>query len=399
MKHLLYLLLLPILCAYTPVITPNGSSLPFTIAQDGAKEFHLIAQRVDQEFAPGLIAHCWGYNGSTPGPTIEAVEGDHVRIYVTNQLPEVTSVHWHGLLIPNGMDGVKGLTQPGIPPGETFLYEFTLKQSGTYMYHSHTDETIQQAMGLMGFFIIHPKHEEPHVDRDYAIFLQEWALTPGACTPDPTVMLDFNYFTFNGKIFPATDALLAQKGERVRLRFANLTMDNHPIHIHGYAFTVTANGGWRLPPAAQYQEGTVDVPVGTTRDVEFIADVSGDWALHCHKSHHTMNGMAHGLPNLLDIELKGVVQKLQKILPGVHIMGTHGMEHMSQMYENHPLPLPPNYFPPIGEPGQFGWINMGGMFTVVKVRNKLPPSGTDPGWYHNPPGTVAHPVSPPPSNY
>ena len=120
---------------YTPVITPNGSTLPYKVV-GGVKVFHLIAEEVDHEFAPGLRAYCWGFNGQVHGPTIEAVEGDRVRIYVTNKLPENTSIHWHGLLVPSGMDGVAGLSQKNIAPGETYKYEFKLRQHGTCMYHS-----------------------------------------------------------------------------------------------------------------------------------------------------------------------------------------------------------------------------------------------------------------------
>ena len=134
---------------YTPVITPNGSTLPW-VMKDGAKEFRLVAEPVKREFAPGMIVDCWGYNGQTPGPTIEVVEGDRVRVFLTNNLPERTSIHWHGVLLPNGMDGVAGLTQPHILPGETYVYEFTIHQQGTLMYHPHSDEMVQLALGGMG---------------------------------------------------------------------------------------------------------------------------------------------------------------------------------------------------------------------------------------------------------
>ncbi|MCA1732909.1 MAG: multicopper oxidase domain-containing protein, partial [Acidobacteria bacterium] len=151
-----------------PLITPNGSILPWRM-EGGVKVFHLIAEPVRREFAPGLVVNCFGYNGQMPGPTIEAFEGDRVRIYVTNRLPEGTSVHWHGMILPNGMDGVSGLNQPRIKPGETFAYEFTLVQHGTLMYHPHFDEMVQIAMGLQGFFVIHPREEKVRrVDRDYA---------------------------------------------------------------------------------------------------------------------------------------------------------------------------------------------------------------------------------------
>src|SRR6188768_2347251 len=163
---------------YTPVITPNGVALPWKIV-DGVKVFHLIAEEVLHEFAPGISGHCWGYNGRVHGPTIEAVEGDRVRIYVTNRLPAPTSVHWHGLFLPNGMDGVAGLTQKAIPPGETFKYEITFRQHGTFMYHSHHDEMVQMALGLMGLIVLHPRNApEARADRDYVYLLSEWAIAP-----------------------------------------------------------------------------------------------------------------------------------------------------------------------------------------------------------------------------
>src|SRR6185436_5449041 len=182
-------------------------------------------------------------NGQTPGPTIEAVEGDRVRILVTNRLPEHTGIHWHGIFLPNGMDGAGGLNQPHIQPGETFAYEFTLRQHGTHMYHPHADETVQMAMGMMGFFIIHPKVAERRIDRDFCIFPHMWAIRPGTAKPDTSVMLDFNLFTFNGKAYPGTAPLLVRLGDRVRLRFANVNMTDHPLHIHGHRFWVTETDG------------------------------------------------------------------------------------------------------------------------------------------------------------
>src|SRR6185295_10178761 len=221
---------------YTPVTTPNGRSLPW-VMKDGVKEFHLIAEPVQAEFAPGMVVNAWGYNGSTPGPTIEAVEGDRVRFYVTNKLPERTSVHWHGILLPNGMDGVSGLNQPHIEPGETYVYEFTLKQNGVFMYHPHSDEMVQMALGMMGFFVIHPRVPEvPKVDRHFVVMLGEWFVAPGTATPNPSVMTDFNLFTFNSRVWPGTDPWVVKKGDRVRFSFGNLSMDSHPIHVHGYEF-------------------------------------------------------------------------------------------------------------------------------------------------------------------
>jgi FtsP/CotA-like multicopper oxidase with cupredoxin domain len=175
-----------------PLRTPNNTSLPVRDV-DGVKVMHLIAEPVRHEIAPGLVVETWGYNGHCPGPTIEMTEGDRVRIYVTNRLPEPTTVHWHGVLLPNGMDGVSGLTQAPIAPGETFRYEFNVRQHGTHMYHPHFDEMTQMAMGLMGMLVIHPREaEESPPDRDFAIILSEWAIPVGTRRADPTEMTDFN---------------------------------------------------------------------------------------------------------------------------------------------------------------------------------------------------------------
>lgn len=366
------------------VITPNVATLPWKI-ENGVKVFHLIAEPVKREFAPGLVVNAWGYNGSTPGPTIEAIEGERVKIIVTNRLLEPTTIHWHGLLVPNDQDGVSGLNQAPIRPGQTFAYEFTLKQHGTYMYHPHFDEMTQIGMGMMGFFIIHPKEPEyPTIDRDFAIFLHEWYIPAGGSTPDPMVMSDFNYSTFNGRVYPGTDPLVVKKGERVRIRLANLSMDNHPIHLHGFAFSVTASGGWRLPQAAQYLGTTIDVAVGKTNDIEFVADEPGDWGLHCHKTHHLMSGMEHSLPNMIGVNQSELAEKIKKIFPDYMPMGETGMGEMLDM--GHEMKRPPNFLPP-GSPGPFGSIDMSGMFTIVKVREGIT-SYEDPGWYKDPPNNA-----------
>jgi FtsP/CotA-like multicopper oxidase with cupredoxin domain len=370
---------------YTPVVTPNGSTLPWTF-ENGAKTFRLVAEPVKREFAPGMIVDAWGYNGQTPGPTIEAVEGDRVRIYVTNKLPEPTSVHWHGVLLPNGMDGVAGLNQPHIQPGETYVYEFALRQNGTLMYHPHSDEMVQMALGMMGFFIIHPRiPEEPRVDRDFAIMLHEWAIEPGASRPNPAVMTDFNLFTLNSRAWPGTAPLVAKKGDRIRVRFGNLSMDSHPMHLHGYRFETTGTEGGRVPASARIREATVNVPVGTARDIEWVADVPGDWAFHCHKSHHTMNAMSHDLPNMLGARHAGAEDKIRKLLPGYMPMGDTGMGETMDMGR------PPNTLPMMAGDGPFGAVGMGGMFTIVKVRDHLT-SYDDPGWYKQPEGTAARKV-------
>ena len=374
-----------------PVTMPNGSTLPWKLV-NGVKVYHLVAQPFTHEFAPGLRAECWGYNGTTPGPLIEAVEGDRVRFYVTNRLPEATAVHWHGLFVPNGMDGVAGLTQPGIPPGETFRYEFTLRQSGTFMYHSHFDEMVQMGLGTIGMFVVHPRAPlGPPVDRDFSLMLSEWAIKPGTRRPDPTVMNDFNIFTVNGKVFPATAPLVVRTGQRVRIRLGNLgATDHHPFHIHGHAFRVTGTDAGRVPESAWVPAATVLVPVGSTRDIEFVADAPGDWPFHCHMTHHTMNQMGHGLPNMLGVKPGPLDGKVRKLLPDYMTMGERGMGNMGAMSEA--MGVPPNSIPMLGGTGPFGPIDMGGMFTILKVRDGIT-TYEDPGWYRHPPGTVAERAS------
>jgi FtsP/CotA-like multicopper oxidase with cupredoxin domain len=367
------------------VITPNGSTLPWRIV-DGVKVGHLIAEAVDHEFAPGLKAECWGYNGTTPGPTIEAIEGDKLRIYVTNRLPEPTTVHWHGIILPNGMDGVSGLTQRPIEIGETFVYEFELRYPGTFMYHPHFDEMTQIALGMVGMFIVHPKRPRgPRVDRDFALMAHEWKLDVGARRPDPNEMNDFNLLTFNSKAFPATQPLLVGRGERVRIRLGNLgPMDHHPIHLHGLHFEVTATDGGEVPTSARRPDTTVLVPVGSTRVIEFVPEVSGDWAMHCHMTHHVMTQMGHGLAPMVGADTSKLEARMQRIEPRYMAMGTTGMGGMGEM----DMPIPANSLPMKGGPGPFGYIEMGGMFTVLKVRDE--PETADPSaWYVHPKGTVA----------
>ncbi|MHB8886553.1 MAG: multicopper oxidase family protein [Methylovirgula sp.] len=372
---------------YNPVATLNGWTLPFRMNGDW-KEFHLLAEPVVREMAPGMMANLWGYNGQSPGPTIEAVEGDKVRIFVTNHLPEPTTVHWHGMAIVNGMDGVLGLTQPGIPPGKTFVYEFPLLRSGTFMYHPHSDEMIQMAMGMMGFFVVHPRDPNfRRVDRDYVFLMSSYLIEPGSYTPKVNEMLDFNLWTFNSRVFPGIDPVIAGLGDKLRIRFGNLTMTNHPIHIHGTSFHVSGtDGGW-VDERAWWPEVTVDCAVGQMRAIEFTADNPGDWAMHCHKAHHTMNAMGHKVRTYIGVDMKKTAKAIAKIAPGYMPMGSTGMSEMADME----MPLPDNTLPMMTGDGQFGSIEMGGMFTVVKIRPGLAKDDyKDPGPYHNPPGTVAH---------
>ena len=383
---------------YQPVVTLNGWTLPWRM-NNGVKEFHLVAEPVVREMAPGFLVNMWGYNGQSPGPTIEVVEGDKVRIFVTNRLPEHTTIHWHGQRLPNGMDGVGGLNQPQIPAGKTFVYEFEARRPGTFMYHPHADEMTQMAMGMMGFWVTHPRLDKngrhpliENVQRDYCFLLNAFDVEPGSMTPKVNTMLDFNIWSWNSRVFPGISPLVARLGDRVRVRFGNLTMTNHPVHIHGIEFEVTGTDGGPVPKTARWPEVTTDVAVGQMRQIEFIADEPGDWAMHCHKSHHTMGAMGHAVPTMIGVDHRGLVQPLQRVNPDYMVMGERGMADMAEME----MELPANTFPMMTGTGPYGPIEMGGMFTTLKVRaDQKPGDYTDPGAYPQPPGTQARPVDAP----
>ncbi len=376
---------------YHPVTTLNGWSLPWRM-NNGVKEFHLVAEPVKREIAPGMVAHLWGYNGQSPGPTIEVVEGDRVRIFVTNRLPEITTIHWHGQRLPNGMDGVAGLTQPPIEPGKTYVYEFEAKRAGTFMYHPHADEMTQLAMGMMGSWVTHPRSPKTmQVDRDYVFLLGAYDIDPGSYMPRTNTMLEFNLWTFNSRVFPGIAPFVAKQGEKVRIRVGNLTMTNHPIHLHGHEFEVAGtDGGW-VPKTARWPEVTTDIGVGQMRAIELVANELGDWAFHCHKSHHTMNAMGHQVPNMIGVSQEGVSKAFSKLVPDYMQMGETGMAEMVDMAEMMPMPLPENTLPMMAGKGPFGALAMGGMFTTLKVRKDLPKGFYgDPGDYQQPKGTSAY---------
>ena len=377
---------------YNPVVTLNGWTLPWRM-NNGVKEFHLVAEPVEREMAPGFTAQLWGYNGQSPGPTIEVVEGDRVRIFVTNKLPEHTSIHWHGQRLPNGMDGVSGLTQRSIKPGKTFVYEFVARRPGTFMYHPHADEMVQMAMGMHGFWVTHPKGKHPlidEVDRDFCFLLNAFDVEPGSKTPKVNTMTDFNIWAWNSRIFPGIDSLNVRLNDKVRIRVGNLTMTNHPIHLHGHEFLVTGTDGGPTPRSTRWHEVTTDVAVGQMRQLEFIADEEGDWAIHCHKSHHTMNAMGHDVPTMIGVDHRGLVGKIQQVAPDYMLMGERGMADMGEME----MPIPDNTAPMMTGQGPFGPLEMGGMFSVLKVRKDQPAGNyKDPGWFQHPAGTVAYEYS------
>jgi hypothetical protein len=254
------------------------------------------------------------------------------------------------------------------------------------MYHSHQDEMTQMALGMMGLFVIHPRNPRARPDRDFALLLSEWGVVAGTRRPNPNTMTDFNLFTINGRVFPGTEPLVVKKDQRVRIRIANLSaMDHHPIHLHGHAFKIVGtDAGDCSEETIRHErlESTVLVPVGQSRTVEFIADNPGDWPLHCHMSHHTMNQMGDHFPNMIGVQAGKLDRKISKLVPGYMTMGTTGMGDAMDMGS------PANTISMLGFDGPYGSVSMGGMFTLLKVREGLTDYG-DPGWYRHPPGTSA----------
>ena len=380
------------------VKTPNGFSTLGRVV-DGVRVFHLIAEPIMHTLTDGLDVHMWGFNGHTPGPTLEAFTGERVRIYVTNHLPAPTSIHWHGIEVPNGMDGVNGLTQKVIEPGETYWYEFDLPRQGTFIYHPHSDEMTQIGMGMVGAIVVHPPQPE-EIDRDFVIILSEFAIRAGRSRPDTTEMADFNILTMNTKVFPGTEPLVVQRDDRVRVRLINMSqMSHHPIHLHGHVFYTTATEGGPIPETAQWPETTVLVPTGAVREITFVADNPGDWAFHCHMLHHIMNQMGHPDAPTVGVSDQAVNEVVQPLIPEFMHMGEAGMAGAHNHGDDHhgddhhgAMAIPRNSVSMQTTPGPFGAIEMGGMFTIVKVRDEIDDDEA-PGWYEHPQDTVARPAT------
>jgi manganese oxidase len=306
-----------------PMITPDVPDLPYEM--DGAvKVFQLTAELVKRKIAPFKTIDVWGYNGSCPGPTIQVQQGDRVRVIFENHLPESTTVHWHGLEIPIEQDGVPWISQQPVAPGDKHVYEFTVHQEGTFFYHSHG--AMQEMLGMLGFFIAHPeKPYRPHVDHDYGIILQEWAVLPSNTVPNSAGM-EFNWLTFNGASAPAITPMIARLGSRVRLRIVNLGMDHHPIHLHGNQFVQTGTEGGRAPESSWYPMNTVLVGVAQARVIEFDAKYPGAWMLHCHLPHHMMNNM---MDLLSDRQIETANQTDARALSQMQTLAnTVGFEHV-----------------------------------------------------------------------
>jgi FtsP/CotA-like multicopper oxidase with cupredoxin domain len=279
----------------TPVVTPDVGDLAYTM-DGGTKVFHLVAEVLRQKIHPDKTIDAWGFNGSAPAPTIQVTQGDHVRVIFDNHLPEPSSIHWHGFEDMVGYDGMPGISQEPVKPGGRFVYEFDIHQAGTYFYHSHM--AMQEMLGMLGGFIMHPRTpHQPHCDKDFLLHLQEYAVLPNNTVPN-TMNMEYNWLLLNGKAGPASTPLIVRQGDRVRMRFVNLGMDHHPMHLHGYTFQVTGTEGGRIPQTAWWPGNTVLVGVAQARDVEIIADRPGDWMLHCHLPHHMMNQMSSNVGSM-----------------------------------------------------------------------------------------------------
>ena len=270
--------------------TKGGQPLAYR-EENGVKIFEITTKAVLWSIMDGVNVTAYTYNGTVPGPMIRVTEGDQVRVIVKNELPDPTTIHWHGVEVPNAMDGVPGVTQDPILPGETFTYEFTAKPAGTFMYHSHFEGDVQVSAGLYAPIIIDPKEPEANPPAvDVTLMISEWLVRGGQTfAAMPMSGMEPNYFTLNGKSFPATETITVKKGERVRLRFIGIGQFIHPMHLHGFPFEIVATDGHPVPQGARLIKDTVSVAPGERYDIEFVATEAGQWVLHCHILHHTTN--------------------------------------------------------------------------------------------------------------
>lgn len=292
--------------AATPSARGN-QSLPSTVI-DGVREFHLTASVIRWQILPDVEVGAYAYNGQVPGPLIRVTAGERVRVRVTNNLPDPTSVHWHGLVIPNAQDGVSELTQAPIQPGETFTYEYTVPNTpGTFFYHTHHAADRQQPLGLYGALIMDEPGATAAYEQEYVVELGEWRVTNGQTFPAMELdgMLP-NFFTINGKSYPATETIKARVGDRILVRFIGTGQFIQPMHIHGGPFEVVGTDGNPVPPGVRLTKDTVLVGPGERYDVVWTARESGKWLLHCHINHHSTNDGAEvdgggGLTMVIDV--------------------------------------------------------------------------------------------------
>lgn len=279
---------------------------PRNPAPDGCtRVFHLTAKQFTQQIAnfPLQTAQVWGYESpdtdpSSPGPTLISYDGEQVQIVETNDLPEPTTIHSHGLHQPNDADGVAVINQPeSIQPGETFDYPaFTPGHTGTFAYHSHFDSAVQEMRGLNGMWIVLPRkeHQSIHADVDIVMTLQIWAWEKNGdlVSPFGNAIGKFPIDTINGKTGDASGGpITIQTGDLVRIRVYNASQETHSMHLHGHDEVVVAKNGHAVPVTT---ETTQSITPGDFFDIEFRANNPGNWIFHCHFPHHTANGMNGG---------------------------------------------------------------------------------------------------------
>ena len=278
---------------YTAPVGARGDQPLAPRTEKGVKVFNLETSLIQWSILPGVQVAAYAVNHQVPGPRLQFTVGDRVRLIVRNNLPEGTTIHWHGLPVPNTMDGAGNVTQPPIAPGMSFTYEFTATQAGTYFYHSHTSVDRQQGLGLYGALIVDPKNRasEPRADTEYTLQLQEWTFKEGYTFPSMVMEgLLPNYFTINGKAYPSTDTLRLKVGGTVKLRFIGSNNNFiHPMHIHGGPFEVVARDGNTLAPAGRFKADTLNIGPGQRYDVIWTARARGTWLIHCHIPHHITN--------------------------------------------------------------------------------------------------------------
>lgn len=281
--------------------------------EDGWKVFALETSVIEWNILPNEPVLAYAYNSQVPGPTIRVTEGDTLKVTLRNELNEPTSIHWHGLHVPNAMDGVPPLTQAAVEPGGSFLYEFVVSHAGTFMYHSHVDAAEQIDRGLYGPLIVDPQLAntgETEFDKEFTMMLSAWNIPQpeggaGAAmagmedasssekateeSGNLSMRMDYNYFTINGKAFPEVPTWTVNEGDLVRVRMINISNLAHPMHLHGQDFKVVAKDGEPLRPEQQLVMNTLSVDAGETYDVVFVAESPGTWVFHCHELHHTEN--------------------------------------------------------------------------------------------------------------
>lgn len=316
-------------CGPVPIPeTPDGTTLVPNAHSDGVKRVTLTAEVVNRTIldyeGKQVTVQAYGFNGSTPGPTLVFYEGDHVAITVINNLPEPTAIHWHGVIVPNSQDGVPEVGEPTplIQPGSSYTYRYQIRQSpGTHMYHSHVDLK-SEMLGMVGGFIILPRsgRSKTCYDRDYLIWLHSWSVpqdlmgmalknrpytgspvdTVNSVTAEPDWFSNnFDFFTMNAKCYPNTTPLQAQLGQKVRVRFTNIGFFTHPIHLHGQNFLHIAQDGVDLKIPQELN--TIPVSPGQTQDILIHAINPGIWPFHCHIAHHQANNFSSGFGGMATV--------------------------------------------------------------------------------------------------